>query len=226
MTGALVSIQIGRAQTYRLWSEDGAETARRTGFGKTPTLFPVRVFRTHIEGDEQANLKFHGGIDAPILAYCAEHYPRWQAELGTPGMGPGAFGENFTISGLSGAIDETTVCIGDRFRIGDLIAEVSQPREPCSTLTSWWKMPELARLVVERNRGGWYLRVIEEGTVKTGDAVERIAQPYPQWTIAAAMRTRLHGKRTDPQTRNLYDCPALSTRWKIHMAKRLGETMQ
>ena len=148
------------------------------------------------------------------------------AELNNPAMQAGGFGENFTISSvngaMNGAMNETTVCIGDRFVIGAIELEVSQPREPCFKLVRRWKQPDLAKRVLEHNRGGWYLRVIREGIVATGDPVRRIANPFPRWTIAAAMQVMYHPKNDPKAADALACCPALSERWQLQMRKRLA----
>ena len=211
MTGVLSAILVGLPKTFIERDADGNAKSRRSGIYKTPALEPVTVRRLGIVGDGQANLKFHGGIDAPILAYCGEHYPRWRAELNIAEMAPGGFGENFLIRSDSDPIDEHTVGIGDRFEIGDIEVEVSQPRQPCATLSRRWNHPQLAQSVIDHNRGGWYMRVLREGAVRTGDRIARTAHPYPRWTIAEAMRVMYQHDLIDRAT--LADCPALSSRW-------------
>src|ERR1700676_4188508 len=111
----LVSIQIGSPTTYRFAGAiDAHDQSCTTGFFKTPVEGPVFVGATNLAGDGQADLANHGGIDKAVLAYSADHYPKWRDELRMPGMPCGAFGENLTIAGLT----EESVCIGDIFRIG------------------------------------------------------------------------------------------------------------
>ena len=132
----LVSIQIGLPKS--LGREDAIETHDKpwtTGFFKTPAAAPIFVGRTNLTGDGQADLKHHGGVDKAALAYSADHYPKSREFLSLLDMPHGAFGENLTIAGLC----EQTVHIGDIFRIGPVVFEVSQPRQPC------WKLaPALA----------------------------------------------------------------------------------
>ena len=133
----------------------------------------VFVGRTNLVGDGQADLENHGGIDKAVLAYSADHYPKWRRELSLPDMPYGAFGENLTISGLS----EESVCIGDTLRIGTVTFEVSQPRQPCWKLARRWRMHELTGLVVRNGRSGWYLRVLEEGWIEASMPVMLIGPP-------------------------------------------------
>jgi MOSC domain-containing protein YiiM len=220
VTGVLSSIQIGQPRTVVQTDRSGEAHKQRTAIYKTPALGPVMVHRLGIAGDGQANLKVHGGVDGAILAYSAEHYPRWHAELNNTEMQPGGFGENFTISSSADTpLDETTVCLGDRFTIGEIEVEVSQPRQPCATLVRRWKLAELAQMVLDLNRGGWYLRVLREGMVSTGATVTRTANPFPAWTIARAMQLMYHGD--DSEKADLLNCPALSDRWKSQLRKML-----
>ena len=110
-----------------------------------------------------------------MLAYSADHYPKWRDELRMPDMPFGAFGENLTIAGLS----EESVCIGDIFRIGEVTFEVSQPRQPCWKLARRWRMHELTGLVVRNGRSGWYLRVLEEGWIEAQMPVDADRAPQP-----------------------------------------------
>lgn len=213
----LLSIQVGMPREHGVdGAPDPMDQRWYSGFYKAPVAGPVRVGRINLAGDGQADLKAHGGPDRPILAYCAQHYDRWREELGVADAPFGSFGENFTISGP----DETDVCIGDRYAVGPARLEVSQPRQPCWKLARRWRNSELPALVTRHNRGGWYLRELEEGTVEAGMTVERLDRPFPQWTIVRANHLLHHGK-DDPQAcRDLASCPALSTDWRRYMMKR------
>lgn len=217
----LVSIQVGVPTNYGL--EDAADAHDKpwtTAFYKRPIEGRTFVAKTNIEGDSQADLKHHGGIDKAVLAYSADHYPEWRESLRLPHMPHGAFGENLTIAGLN----EAFVCIGDALRIGPVLFEVSQPRQPCWKLARRWRMHELVALVVRNGRTGWYLRVLEEGWIEAGMPVDLIDRPNPEWTIARANRI-LHHCRTDVAlTLELAAVPKLSNAWvqELHeIAERL-----
>jgi len=213
----LHSIQVGTPKNYG--SEEAVDAHDKpwtTGFFKAPIAGPVFVGLTNLVGDGQADLKNHGGVDKAVLAYSADHYPKWRDELSLPDMPHGAFGENLTITGLS----EESVCIGDIFRIGRVTFEVSQPRQPCWKLARRWRMHELVRLVVHNGRTGWYLRVLEEGCIEAGMPVEPIGRPNPAWSIARANRI-LHHCRTDlPLTLELAAVPALANSWVEELRER------
>ena len=207
----LRSIQVGLPR--RLGdgeSPGGTNRAWTTGFVKEAVAGPVWLGRTNLAGDGQADREHHGGPEQAVLAYGAEHYPRWRAELGRPDFPHGAFAENFTIAGL----DEGTVCVGDSYAVGGARVQVSQPRVPCWKIARRWGMPDLTKRVERTGRTGWYLRVLEEGEVAAGQAVTLFDRPYPEWTIArahAAMRNRL---RNSEEAAALAACPLLAPTWR------------
>lgn len=191
-----------------------------TAFFKHPITGPVHAGHTLIAGDGQADPTVHGGPDRPILAYAADHYPRWQRELALPELPPpGAFGENFT---LAGPLDETTVSIGDRFAVGDtVIVEVSQPRQPCWKLARRWNNKHLPNLVIQHRRGGWYFRVLQPGPVEAGMPLKLIARPTPQWTVARAFELMYDNQADAAAMRDLAAHPALSADWRDYFHSRL-----
>ena len=213
----LHSIQVGNPKDYGFEDAvDPHDKPWKTGFFKTPIEGPAFVGTTNLSGDGQADLVNHGGVDKAVLAYSAGHYPKWREELRMPDMPCGAFGENLTIAGLS----EPSVCIGDIFRIGTTIFEVSQPRQPCWKLARRWRMHELTGLVVRNGRTGWYLRVKEQGWINTGMPVVLIERPNPAWSIARANEI-LHHHRTDlPLTLALANVPRLAGSWVEELHER------
>jgi MOSC domain-containing protein YiiM len=213
----LDSIQVGTPKDYGSEAAtDAHDKPWTTGFFKMPTPGPVFVGATNLAGDGQADLKNHGGIDKAVLAYSADHCPEWRVELGLPDMPHGAFGENLTISGLS----ESSVCIGDIFRIGPVTFEVSQPRQPCWKLARRWRRHELVRLVVGNGRTGWYLRVLEQGYIEAGMPVDLLERPNAEWSIARANQI-LHHRRTDlALTLELAAVPALAKSWVDELHER------
>ena len=213
----LRSIQVATPKDYGF---DGAvdphDKPWTTGFFKTPIEGPIFVGTTNVAGDGQADLVNHGGVDKAVLAYSADHYPNWRKELRIPDLPHGAFGENLTIAGLQ----EESVCIGDTFRIGTVIFEVSQPRQPCWKLARRWRMHELTGFVVRNGCTGWYLRVLEQGWIEPGIHVVMINRPNPEWTIARANQI-LHHRRTDlPLTLALAEVPRLANAWVEELRER------
>lgn len=204
----LVSIQIGLPKTYGdTDSDDPDQKSWTTGIFKHPIEGWAQVHHETIAGDGVADLTCHGGVDKAILAYSADHFESWQSELASiDQVTGGMFGENLTVSGL----DETTVCIGDRFQINDVVLEVSQPRQPCWKLARRWGVKTLPKRVVQSGRCGWYLRVITPGQIKAGLPITLLSRTQPDWTIKRSHET-MHAKNGDQQIRNqLADLPELA----------------
>jgi MOSC domain-containing protein YiiM len=139
-----------------------------TGFFKMPVNERVEVSQTNLDGDQQADLKNHGGVDKAVYGFAADHYDYWKAELGMSSMPPGQFGENLTIDGLL----ETRCMIGDRYAIGELVVEVSQPRVPCFKLGIRFNDKSMPKRFLSNGQTGVYFRVIETGSVALGDSLK------------------------------------------------------
>ena len=158
-----------------------------SGIAKAPVAGPVRLTATGFEGDAQADTRVHGGPDKAVHHYPFEHYDLWRAEVGErPALAaPGGFGENLSTRGL----DEHAVAIGDVFRLGSALIEVSQGRQPCWKLNLRLDVPDMAQRVQGTGRTGWYYRVLEPGVVEAGDAFELQDRRSPDWTIHRLWRT-------------------------------------
>ena len=207
----LVSVRVGRPRTVG----DGEQWV--TAFVKHAVDGAVRLRSTNLEGDRQADLRVHGGVDKAVCVYSGDHYVTWRDALHRPDMGYGGFGENFTVGGQT----EWDVCLGDRFRVGDAVVEVSQPRGPCVKLARRWDRPDLPKLVVASGRSGWYLRVVEEGHVQAGQSLRLLERPFPQWTIARVNAVTYGlGNTTDDDRTELASCPALAPSWRRALERR------
>ncbi len=139
-----------------------------SGIDKRPAADGVRVTAAGLEGDEQADPRFHGGPDQAVYLYSAEDYTWWSTELGRE-LSPGLFGENLTIEGLPGDL-----FIGDRLIIGRVVLEVTGPRLPCSKLSAVMQDDGFGQTFVEAERPGAYCRVLNEGQVSVGDTVSLV----------------------------------------------------
>ncbi|MBX3444194.1 MAG: MOSC domain-containing protein [Planctomyces sp.] len=213
----LVSVQVGAVQTLGAYDAvDPFEKRWTTGIFKQSVAGDVAVHRLGLEGDGQADPRFHGGPDKAVLAYSADHFPEWSDRLGPEPVTGGAFGENLTISGLI----EDQVCIGDECRIGDVVLQVTQPRQPCSKLARRWRQRDLPKWVIASGRTGWYFRVLQEGVLRAGLPVERIARPHPDWTITAANRVMYAKRLPAEDIRPLIALPELSQAWKDELGER------
>ena len=157
----------------------------RTGIWKRPVEGRVAVLEDHLDGDQTADLRVHGGSEKAVYAYPAEHYPRWTAELRLP-LRWGSFGENLTTRGIL----EAELKAGDRLRIGDAEFRVTTPRLPCTKLGIRFGDPGMIRRFLESGRSGFYLGVLRRGSVGAGDAIERTAEGPPGPTIAEVFRQK------------------------------------
>jgi ferredoxin-NADP reductase/MOSC domain-containing protein YiiM len=143
----------------------------KTGVFKRPVTGPQMVRRLNIDGDGQGDLGGHGGEQRAVLVYQTESYRYWAQVLDRDDLEPGHFGENFTVNGLP----DDEVCIGDRYRIGDAVFEVTQPRVTCYRVGIRLGEPRIAAWLVSHRRPGFYCRVLREGLVQVGQAIEKIA---------------------------------------------------
>src|SRR5215472_8755005 len=144
----------------------------RTAVWKTPVQGRRMVRRLNIDGDGQGDLAGHGGEHRAVFVYQIDSYRYWQAQLGRDDFVMGQFGENFTVDGLP----DGEVCIGDRYRIGGALFEVTQPRVTCFRLGIRMDEPRMPALVVAHHRPGFYLRVLQEGEVGAGDEIGLVAR--------------------------------------------------
>lgn len=194
---------------------DAPSGSWRSAIDKVPLNGLVFVTEMGVQGDQQADRKHHGGRDKAVLAYSANHYPRWTEELGRP-FGPGSFGENLVVDGQA----EAAVCIGDVFRIGPVLMQVSQPRQPCRTPGHWHEFPPLMKLMCDSSRCGWYLRVLEPGWLEAPCPVVLEARPHPEWTVLRALRMQF--QKAEPSTAwiELGALAALSHAWKSLAAEK------
>lgn len=229
----IVSIQVGRAQRHEYEAaSDGKPRTWTSAFFKSAVAGPVFAQSLGLAGDEQADRQNHGGLDKAVLAYSAEHYADWDAILGrSVATGNrlasgfawsrtafGAFGENLTIAGL----DESTVCVGDRWQAGAVVFEVSQPRQPCWKLGRRWQLPDLPKQVIQNGKSGWYLRVVVEGELAAGAAFELVDRPNATWTIARMNRLFFHDRKNTADLATLANLPALSAAWREGILERLS----
>lgn len=189
-----------------------------SAFVKERRIGAVRVSREGLEGDEHAFMEFHGGPDRAVLACGAANYERWREE--GVALSPGSLGENLVVEGF----DEHTVSIGDRFRVGTALLEVTMPRTPCENITHATNVPNLFERVRDTGRTGWLLRVLEAGDVRAGDVCERVARPFPAWTVARAegvmTRVRAGDASAVDDARALAMVEPLAARWREKLLER------
>jgi MOSC domain-containing protein YiiM len=214
----LLALHAGKPRSLPAVGPGKFERGWTTGIFKEPVVEPRWLGRTNLAGDGQADLRVHGGPDKAVLAYPAVHYSAWREELGLQEFGPGAFGENFTITVLG----EWTVALGDTFALGNAVVQVSQPRGPCWKLARRWARPDLPARVLKSGRTGWYLRVIEEGTVAPEAVFRLLDRPAPDWTIDRVNRVSYGKDVPRSELRALAGCEWLAQGWRSWAAERAG----
>jgi ferredoxin-NADP reductase/MOSC domain-containing protein YiiM len=181
-----------------------------TGIWKAPVEGPRMVRRLNIDGDGQGDLAGHGGERRAVFVYQMDSYRYWQSQLGRNDFVYGQFGENFTVDGLSDA----EVCIGDRYRIGRALFEVTQPRVTCYRLGIRMNEPEMAALVVKHGRPGFYFRVLEEGEVEAGGEITQVASGPERMSVSEIDALLYMPGHPRDQLERALRIPSLSLGWR------------
>lgn len=205
MAARLVSVNVGLPRDI-LWR---GKTVR-TGIWKSPVQGRAKVRRLNIVGDGQGDLGGHGGPNRPVMVYQMDSYRYWERELGRNDFSYGQFGENFTVDGLADA----EVCIGDRYRIGSALFEISQPRVTCYRVGIRLDDPQMAAKLVAHHRPGFYFRVLEEGEVGAGDEIIKVADGPQRMSVAEIDAALYLGGHTRQQLERALRIPALSAGWR------------
>jgi MOSC domain-containing protein YiiM len=208
----IVSLQVGRPR-LAVWNEQTVST----GIYKTPVK-GRRMLRTlNLDGDRQADLTVHGGIYKAAYAYPSEHYGYWRDELPDMELPFGMFGENFTTEGP----DESSVNIGDRFRLGSAEVRVTQPRMPCYKLGIKFGRSDILKRFLVSGRTGFYFSVQQEGEVGAGDEIELIGRDENNVTVADIVRLYARDKDDVETLRRAVALEALPESWREHFQRQL-----
>ena len=212
MQAIIQSIQAGKIRSYR----DSDGKTWESAIDKFPVVGPVEVQTHGLVGDQQADLKHHGGIDKAVLAYSCDHFAQWQTEFPDWSVVAGCFGENLTIARQT----EADVYIGDIFQIGSCQLQVSQPRQPCWKLARKNGIDKLAVRVQQLGWTGWYFRVLRTGVIQAGDSIELINRTDGNVSIQRANEIMYAKPRNPADDLALAKCPQLSIAWQEDLKKR------
>ncbi|MEJ8766385.1 MOSC domain-containing protein [Oceanobacillus sp. HCA-5259] len=198
-------------------AENPLERQWETGIFKGETKGPIWLNKTGFIGDEVGDKKNHGGMEKAVFCYPIKHYTYWQEKYDHEDLVMGGMGENFAVLEM----DEFSVCIGDTYKVGDAVIQVSQPRQPCWRPARRFQILDLALQIQNTGRTGWYFRVLEEGNVKADSPIDLVERPYPQWTVQAANEV-MHFYKDDLRLADeLASCELLAKNWVKRLRKRL-----
>jgi MOSC domain-containing protein YiiM len=210
----LVSVNVGLPQTIT-WKGRTVQT----GIFKTPTNGRVRVRTLNLAGDRQADLSVHGGPDKAIYVYPSEHYDYWRGEFPIMELPWGMFGENLTTTGLL----EGAVNVGDTFRIGSAVAMVTQPRVPCYKLAAKFGREDIVKRFLASGRSGFYLKVMQEGEVGVGDAIELISRDGHAVTVEDVANLYRDGPDQVSLLQRVVQVEALPENWRDHFQQQIDQ---
>ena len=198
-------------------ADNPMEREWRSGIFKERVNGSIWVGKTGLTGDGQADLKHHGGPEKAVFAYPKEHYTYWQNELNNAQINLGGMGENFSLVHLT----EEMIAIGDIFQIGEAIVQVSQPRQPCWKPARRFKIKNLAVLLQNTGRTGWYFRVLKEGLVDGGQSFILLERSFPKWTIEKCNQIMHIDKQNFKEAKELAECELLAMNWRITLQNRV-----
>lgn len=190
-----------------------------TGIFKEPTDGHVMIRRLNLDGDKQADLTVHGGVDKAVYSYAAEHYDYWRGELPSMNLPWGMFGENFTTQGLL----EDNVNIGDTLQVGSAKLMVTQPRMPCYKLGVRFGRMDIVRRFMASGRPGIYCKVLEEGEVVKGDKINIISKDKNNITVIDIVRMYNRDHRDIELMKRAIKIGALPEGWKYEFLQRIND---
>lgn len=209
----LTSLNVGKPRPLLNWGHPVS-----SGIFKTPVEDVVRIDESELAGDTQADLVSHGGPNRRVCVHPLENFPYWAKRMGRT-LGYGAFGENFSTEGLV----ESEVVIGDVYRIGSSVLQVSQPRTPCYKLAARYGIKELPGWFAQSGLTGFYMRLIEPGEFQVGDTFSLLDRPAHGVTVLEANRLMYRDKHDVAGLKCLVGVPELSAPWRETFEKRLAK---
>src|SRR3954471_14682996 len=210
----LLSVNVGLPRDIE-WKGRTVHTA----IWKEPVRGRCRARRLNLDGDGQGDLAGHGGEQRAVFVYQIESYRYWQEQLKRTGFVHGQFGENFTIEGLP----DDGLCIGDRYRIGSALFEVTQPRVTCYRVGIRMNEPQMAALLVAHDRPGFYFRVLDEGEVEAGDEIVRAVRGPESLTISEVNALLYKPGHPANRLERALRIPALSAGWRASLTALLQQ---
>lgn len=210
----LLSLNVGLPRQVRFQGE-----LVTTGIFKKPVQGSVRLRKLNLEGDKQADLKVHGGVDKAVYAYAGEHYDYWRQELPEMSLPWGMFGENFTTQGMF----EESVNIGDQFKVGTANLIATQPRMPCYKLGVKFGNMDMIKRFLASGLTGVYFKVMKEGELEQGDEIKLIKKAENSVTVKDIVRIYTIDKDDIQTIERAIKIKDLPNGWRYHFIKQLGQ---
>jgi MOSC domain-containing protein YiiM len=211
----LVSVNVGLPRPVN-WREKSFTTA----IFKEPVHGRVTLRTLNLDGDRQADLSVHGGAEKAVYVYPAEHYDYWRSELSGLELPWGSFGENFTTTGLV----EDAINIGDRLSVGSAEVMVTQPRLPCYKLGVKFGRADMVKRFSDSQRTGFYVAVLREGEVGTGDTIELLDRDAHGITVADIARLYLRDEEDLEKMRRALMIEALPEAWRTYFGQQIEQS--
>jgi MOSC domain-containing protein YiiM len=210
---SIVSINVRTPQTFTY-----GEKTLLSAIDKKPVHGKIFLSTLNLDGDQQADLHFHGGPDKAVCVYSHDHYSFWESVLDTK-LEAGAFGENLTVKGII----EEDVWIGDVYELGDALVQVTQPRQPCFKLATKLKQPKLPLMVQHTGYTGFYFRVLKEGTISSEDSLKLLERNPGSVSISYANKLKYKEKTNLDGIKKMLSLKELSKDWTETFTNRLKE---
>ena len=210
----LLSLNVGLPRQVRFQGE-----LVTTGIFKKPVQGSVRLRKLNLEGDKQADLTVHGGVDKAVYAYAGEHYDYWRQELPDMSLPWGMFGENFTTEGMF----EESVNIGDQFKVGTANLIATQPRMPCYKLGVKFGSMDMIKRFLASGLTGVYFKVMKEGELEQGDEIKLIKKAENSVTVKDIVRIYTIDKDDIQTIERAIKIKDLPNGWRYHFIKQLGQ---
>ena len=212
MKRTLEAICTGTARPF-----NGAETS---AIAKRPREGLVQFLEDGLAPDEQADRRVHGGPEMAVHLYPLDHHAFWREQLGDLDLldEPGAFGSNLAVRDIT----ESDVHIGDQFRVGTALLQISQPRQPCWKIEHRFGQKGMVATIVKTARSGWYFRVLEFGEAQAGDSIERVAIGEADWSVERAFAALMAGKGSREELETLAQMQSLSPKLRDKARAKLG----
>lgn len=210
---SIVSINVRTPQAFTY-----GEKTLLSAIDKKPAYGKIFLSTLNLDGDQQADLHFHGGPDKAVCVYSYDHYSFWESVLDTK-LEAGAFGENLTVKGIT----EEDVWIGDVYELGEAIVQVTQPRQPCFKLATKLKQPKLPLMVQHTGYTGFYFRVLKEGTISSEESLKLLERNPGSVSISYANKLKYKEKTNLDGIKKMLSLKELSKDWTETFTNRLKE---